>query len=211
MSRKAEEEYRQEAIEAGIELVSHLYKENGHLEPRKLYRLSCGCLKEIRPAHVRHGRFVCTSCRLSREEYQAKYREDNKERLAQLNKEWRANNAERLKEQAADRYARNREQVRKNGKRHYQENKSEYLFYSRTRKASQKKRTPKWLSKEQKKEILWFYKEAKRLSELNDILYHVDHIVPLCGENVSGLHVPWNLQILTYKENLSKSNKYEDN
>lgn len=69
--------------------------------------------------------------------------------------------------------------------------------------------TPPWLTKDHLAEIEEFYVLAQELAWLNqDVgVFHVDHIVPLQGENVSGLHVPWNLQLLSASENLSKGNK----
>lgn len=78
---------------------------------------------------------------------------------------------------------------------------------TRTRHALQLiKAKPIWVSTE---EIRKIYKEAKEKSAKDKILYHVDHIVPLISDIVSGLHVPWNLRIITAKENLEKSNKFE--
>ena len=66
---------------------------------------------------------------------------------------------------------------------------------------------PAWLSTDQKEEILGKYKLSKQLSD-SGVQHHVDHIVPLNGANICGLHVPWNLQVITAEENLKKSNKH---
>lgn len=67
--------------------------------------------------------------------------------------------------------------------------------------------TPKWLTKEQKQQIVDIYDHMRDCRATTGEDYHVDHIVPLRGENVCGLHVPWNLQVLPAHVNMSKSNE----
>ena len=79
---------------------------------------------------------------------------------------------------------------------------SSALRSKRTRDA-----TPNWLTPEQRKEILDIYEHMRDCRAVTGEAYHVDHIVPLNGKNVCGLHVPWNLQVLPSDVNLSKSNR----
>jgi len=65
----------------------------------------------------------------------------------------------------------------------------------------------KFLSEEHKIQIRDIYLEARKLRD-KGIDVHVDHITPLNGGLVSGLHVPWNLQILPATVNLKKSNNF---
>jgi hypothetical protein len=70
------------------------------------------------------------------------------------------------------------------------------------------KRKPKWIKDVFFEEIKLFYKAAKAAEDFTGQKWHVDHIVPLQGKNVSGLHVPWNLQILPAKKNITKGNRH---
>ena len=67
--------------------------------------------------------------------------------------------------------------------------------------------TPNWLTQEHKAQIKQKYIEAMAITRGTGVAHVVDHIVPLRGELVSGLHVPWNLAVITSKANSKKSNK----
>lgn len=69
-------------------------------------------------------------------------------------------------------------------------------------------RTPSWLTEEDYWLIEQAYIVAQERSIKYGVQFHVDHIVPLNGKTVSGLHVPENLQVIPWHENLSKSNKF---
>ena len=75
------------------------------------------------------------------------------------------------------------------------------------REASKRQRTPSWLTDEDFWMMEQAYDIAAKRTQMLGIPFHVDHIVPLQGKTVSGLHVPWNLQVITAKANRMKSNK----
>lgn len=60
------------------------------------------------------------------------------------------------------------------------------------------------------KEIWKFYYLAQVMTKKTGIPHQVDHIVPIKGKNVSGLHVHWNLQVITAAENRTKKNKFTE-
>lgn len=74
-------------------------------------------------------------------------------------------------------------------------------YMSAKRRAQKIQATPKWLTGKQLKEIENIYRNCPKG-------YEVDHIIPLNNPLVCGLHVPWNLQIITEEENRKKGNSF---
>ena len=88
---------------------------------------------------------------------------------------------------------------------YYKLNIDKGAYWSSKYHASKLQRTPKWANMEKIKK---FYIQAHELTESTGIEHAVDHIIPLQGEFISGLHIETNLQILTKSKNSSKSNKF---
>ena len=123
---------------------------------------------------------------------------------------------------SADLYAKNREKSLEYSKAYYEANveerKAKQRHWSKTnrgtanalgRKYKLKKinATPKWLSESQLLHIKCKYQLAAMLNIHGVEPWHVDHIVPIRGKDVCGLHVPWNLRVIPAKENMTKGNR----
>ena len=93
---------------------------------------------------------------------------------------------------------------------HKQNNPEYYKSLTSVRKRRHRQATPKWVTAEQKLAMRQLYLQAMELTKLTGERYVVDHIVPLLSDEVCGLHVPWNLRVITQEENLKKSNKLLD-
>lgn len=78
-------------------------------------------------------------------------------------------------------------------------------YLSRRRQRYVRQATPGWADCETIKQL---YVQASTLSEVLGVVHHVDHIIPLRGDLVCGLHTPDNMQIITKQANLRKGNKY---
>ena len=120
------------------------------------------------------------------------------------------------------------------GKRYYERNKEAVIARAAARPSEEKRRlqkqykdqnidatradtsvrrrrhreaTPAWLTPDERLAMRQLYIQARKLTEITKTRYVVDHIVPLRSHEVCGLHVPWNLRVITQEENLKKSNK----
>lgn len=110
----------------------------------------------------------------------------------------------------SDYYWANHEAEKEARRQHYRKNKTTYLVANYRRDIRVKLATPSWLTDEMKLDMLHLYQFRKILSDETLVEYHVDHIVPLHGESVCGLNVPWNLQLMRAQDNLRKGKKHHE-
>jgi hypothetical protein len=142
----------------------------------------------------------------------AEWRARNRDKDAAAAARYRAKHPERVKAADRARYAKDPsrkgyvykwreadpERAKECHRKHYRSNKDRYIANAAKRRTQLK--TNIKLTKTQKQELIEIYKNRPEG-------YHVDHIIPLNGAGVCGLHAPWNLQYLPAAENLKKSNK----
>lgn len=132
------------------------------------------------------------------QKYLKQYYKDNREDRLRWQKEYRERNIECR-----------RQYDREQSKKYYQNNKEYFLEKSARRRARKLQAVPPWVDEDHTKRIRSIYLACRNVSERSGKQHHVDHIVPLKGENVCGLHVWWNLRIVPAQENLSKGNRLE--
>jgi hypothetical protein len=152
-----------------------------------------------------------------------RWRNKNQDKMRTAKREWAKKNPNKIKAQKKRSYEKNKDKikvqqsnwqknnpdkVRERNKKWAKKNPGRVSSIVAKRRAKKLSATPPWLTEEQKIEIQEFYILAKELQWLSEEPLQVDHIIPMQGKNVSGLHVPWNLQILTRSMNSSKNNKF---
>lgn len=149
----------------------------------------------------------CNECRRLKKK---EWNNNNKDYVLQKAKEWHYQNYFSIKDNKSfyvkNWRAENREKCREYSKKCYQNNKEKSHAHSAKYRANKRKAVPKWFNDLMKKEVEALFAIAKQKTLETGIKHEVDHIIPLKGETVSGLHVPWNLQVITQFENRSKRN-----
>ena len=181
---------RKEALERGLKrYFTGKPCKNGHIAERFVSNGRCvecahECGRDWRAANPERVR-----------EYWREYRAANADSLREYMREYRAANADSL-----------REYEREQNRKWKAANPEKCAAHGAARRARRLKPTPAWADLS---EIEKFYNLARRLMETTGEEHHVDHIIPLQGRRVCGLHVETNLQVLTAADNLAKGNRFE--
>jgi hypothetical protein len=181
------------------------------------FKLCKGCKKnlplDLFTPHKRYKYGVLPKCRVCSNSSR-KSRVGNV-KVKDYSKNYYSNNKEKIllnpdnKERARVWVVENRDKHNERNRQWSKENKAYGREKSAKRRSTKVQATPVWLTDGQKAHIKRTYKLAALMEDITGVKYHVDHIIPLKGDNVCGLHIPENLQVLRAYLNMSKSNTYK--
>jgi hypothetical protein len=145
-----------------------------------------------------------------REELKRKTRDyalANPEKMRAWRADWKVRNPEIVLEAGRQSAAKWRRENPDRAKASYsawcKKNADKVNAHCAARRAREMAAMPAWADKEA---IAAFYAEARRLTRATGVRHSVDHVWPLKHEKFAGLHVPWNLQVLTFSANSKKKN-----
>ena len=168
------------------------------------------CNEAKPPTSFRQYRKKCKQCQ---QKDVAAWQKNNKEKVKENQKKHYYKNYESRMANARKQNAKKvgvpltEEQRNKNkarGKRHYEANKTQYHMKSLFYKMRKAKAMPSFANKFYIEEI---YSLARLRTKVTGFQWDVDHIIPLKGEKVCGLHVEWNLRVIPHLENIKKGNR----
>lgn len=173
----------------------------------------CGVEKDLNQFYKNRDKDknnLCSKCKTCFKEYYQKHAEQKKayskeyyqkhtEQIKARHKRYRQKRAKHIKIYMKKYRQNNTDQIKAYNKNYLQNNKDKFNAHTRKYQAALIQRYPKWLTPEQEQQIIDFYIDCPPGMV-------VDHIYPLQGRYVSGLHHPDNLQYLTRLENISKHN-----
>ena len=163
--------------------------------------------KPCKEGHIAE-RFVAnyTCCTCADNAFKKWYSDHSDTHLIRVN-DWRNRNPETVTRIRQKWNSDNPDKARQSSKNWKRSNPAKVAEHSGRRRAAQDARMPSWLTAADHLEFDSVYKYCAGLRAAG-LDYHVDHIVPLRGKSVSGLHVPWNLQVIPAVENMSKGNRF---
>lgn len=138
-----------------------------------------------------------------------KWRTENKDRANELSKATYARNRDAITARARAKFAKTAGAEAARGRVYRQANKGKINKHTMARKAAYLQRTPAWLTEDDHWMIEQAYELAALRTKMFGVAWHVDHVLPLRGKMVSGLHTPYNMQVILGVENLRKGNRVQ--
>jgi hypothetical protein len=192
---------REEASAAGLKkYFTGEPCKHGHVSEKRVATKQCStCAVAVNKAWKRRNPVRAAACHAAWKrrnpdkvaEYRATGEKRNPGRVAAYDKAWRERNPERAAECNASWRKRNPAKMAE---------------YGVARHCARLRRTPSWADREA---IIAVFVEARRLAAETGIPHAVDHVIPLQGKLVSGLHVHTNLRAIPAADNRRKHNKFQ--